>query len=409
MSHPLNIAAAADCDVAALPAWEAALARLLAAAPELAPEELLLGEAEGRVLAAPVVARRSRPSRDLSAMDGYATAGPEPAPGAKFAVVGQAWAGRPFAGSVGVGQVVRVTTGAPVPSGAERVIIDEAVTVEGPLVRVTQTTGTRRHIRPTGSDFQAGDVLAPAGTRLTPPALMAATAAEATRVLVRVQPRVAILVVGDELAGEGPCGDDTIPESASPGVGALAGAWGARVVARRHCGDDPGCLTTAVGELLERCDVLAVIGGASGSERDLTRRAAAKAGATLLFAGVSIKPGKPAWAASEGVRLVVGLPGNPVAALVVARLLLIPTLVRMSGGEPAAALAWRRAPTTASIAACGERETLILAEVQGDGATPLGRQDSASHAQLARLTALIRRPPASPPAAVGEVVDYLDL
>jgi molybdopterin molybdotransferase len=128
-----------------------------------------------------------------------------------------------------------------------------------------------------------------------------------------------------------------------------------------------------------------------------------------LFAGVSIKPGKPAWAASTGARLVVGLPGNPVAALVAARLLLVPTLVKMTGRDPSAALAWRRAPTTANLGASGERETLVLAEAVGGSVTPLDRQESASHAQLARLTALIRRRAASAPAAADELVDYLDL
>ncbi|HEX4740976.1 MAG TPA: molybdopterin molybdotransferase MoeA [Caulobacteraceae bacterium] len=409
MSHPLDIAEAADCGVDALPGWQMALARLLAAAPVLPPEEIALEAAAGRVLAAPVTAPRSRPSRDLSAMDGYAIAGPAPAAGAEFPVVGWAWAGKPFSGQVAADQAVRVTTGAPMPSGAVRVIVDEAVSVEGARIRLVGLAGEKRHVRPAGSDFQAGDVLVAAAVRLTPPALMAAAAAEASRVLARRQPRLAILTVGDELARDERCGDDAIPDSASPGVGALAQAWGARAAGLRRCGDDANDLAAAVEELLDRCDVLVVIGGASGSERDLTRAAAAEAGAVPLFAGVSMKPGKPAWAASTGARLLVGLPGNPVAALVAARLLLVPTLVKMSGAEPATALAWRHGPTMADIPASGDRETLILAEAKGEGVALLERQESASHAHLARLTALIRRPPASPPAAAGELVDYLDL
>ncbi|HEY1930099.1 MAG TPA: molybdopterin molybdotransferase MoeA [Caulobacteraceae bacterium] len=385
------------------------MTRLLAAASVLEPEEISLEAAAGRVLAAPVIAPRNRPARDLSAMDGYAIAGSPPEPGAELAVIGHAWAGRPFAGRLAAGQAVRITTGAPMPSGAERVIVDEAVSVEGSLVRVTRPSGEKRHVRPIGSDFRAGDVLVAAAARLTPPALMAAAAAEASRVLARREPRLAILAVGDELARDERCGDDAIPDSASPGIGALAQAWGAWVVRRRRCGDDANDLATAVRELLAGCDVLAVIGGASGSERDLTRAAAGEAGAGPLFAGVSIKPGKPAWAASTGARLVVGLPGNPVAALVAARLLLVPALVKMAGGDPSATLAWRRGPTTAALAATGERETLILAEASGGSVTPLDRQESASHAQLARLTALIRRLPASPPEAAGEIVDYLEL
>jgi molybdopterin molybdotransferase len=409
LDHPADIAEVADCGVGVLPGWETALARLLAAAAVLPPEEVALEAAAGRVLAAPVIAPRSRPARDLSAMDGYAVAGPAPAPGAEFPVIGRAWAGKPFAGHVAQGEAVRITTGAQMPSGAVRVVVDEAVSVEGRRVRLTRAVGEKRHVRPIGSDFEAGDVLVAAAARLTPPALMAAAAAEASHVLVRREPRLAILAVGDELARGEHCGDDAIPDSASPGIAALAQAWGARVVGLRRCGDNGADLARAVAELLQDCDVLTVIGGASGSERDLTRAAAERAGAEALFAGVSIKPGKPAWAASTGARLVVGLPGNPVAALVAARLLLVPTLVGMSGGEPASALAWRRGPTGAGLAASGERETLILAEAQGDGVAPLERQESASHAQLARLTALIRRLPASPPAGVGEFVDYLDL
>jgi molybdopterin molybdotransferase len=385
------------------------VARLLAAATVLEPEEIPLEAAAGRVLAAPVIAPRNRPARDLSAMDGYAIAGSAPAPGAELPVIGWAWAGKPFAGRLAAGEAVRITTGAPMPSGAERVIVDEAVRVEGSLVRVTRPSGEKRHVRPVGSDFRAGDVLAAAAARLTPPALMASAAAEASRVIVRREPRLAILAVGDELARDERCGDDAIPDSASPGIGALAQAWGGRVVGRRRCGDDANDLATAVGEFLQGCDALVVIGGASGSERDLTRAAAGEAGAGPLFAGVSIKPGKPAWAASTGARLVIGLPGNPVAALVAARLLLVPTLVKMAGGDPSAALAWRKAPTTAKLGATGERETLIPAETAGRGVTPLDRQESASHAQLARLTALIRRRAASAGAVAGEIVDYLDL
>jgi molybdopterin molybdotransferase len=409
LGNPSIIAEVADCGPGALPMWEDALALLGAATVVLAPEEIALAAAAGRVLAAPVTALRSRPARDLSAMDGYAIAGPKPAPAAEWVVIGHAWAGAPFAGRVASGQAVRITTGAPLPAGAERVIIDEAVSVDKAIVRLTRAAGAKRNVRSAGSDFQAGAVLVPAGARLTPPALMAAAAAEATVVLARRRPRLAILAVGDELAAEGECGDDTIPDSASPGVAALAQAWGAQVVRQGRCGDEAGALLAAVAELLESGDVLAVIGGASASERDMTRRAAEQAGARLLFAGVSLKPGKPAWGAAAGERLIVGLPGNPVAALAAARLLLVPTLVRMAGGEAESALAWRRGQILADMGAGGERETLVLAETLGGGVAPLERQESGSHAQLARLTALIRRRPGCPAVTVGEAVDYLDL
>ena len=376
----------------------------------LGTETVQLTEARGRVLAAPVHADRPSPATDVSAMDGYAVregdlaALPESLP-----VAGEAFAGTPYGGGLPDRACLRIFTGAPLPDGADRVVIQEEVRREGGFAHFNLSLSKRRHVRAAGSDFQAGDLLLPAGVRLNAQRLVAAAAANLDAVEVCRRPRVAILATGDELAAPGsPPAAGTIPESVSFGVAALAEEWGATVVSRRRCGDSLPLLRRAAEAAVNEADVVVVTGGASVGEKDFAREMFAPLGLELLFSKVAIKPGKPVWLGRAGATFIVGLPGNPTSAMVTARLFLAPLLERLSGGEAGAAWSWRTLPLVHPMGAEGDRETFHRAAVDRCGAALAVDQDSSAQRALAGSNLLIRRRPRTPAARVGDLVEVLD-
>jgi molybdopterin molybdotransferase len=380
------------------------------AARPLGREAVALAKAHGRVLAQPVRAQLDAPRWDTSAMDGYAVRdadlGTLPArlPVSAEALPGATPVPLPAA------SCMRIFTGGPVPTGADRVVVQEEVEREGGEALFAQPPGGARHVRTRGSDFVAGDVLVAPGRRLDARALVAAAAADLAAVEVWRRPRVVVLGTGDELAEPGTARDRTgaIPESVSLGALTLAEDWGAEPVARSRVRDELPALERAAAEALVAADVVVVTGGASVGERDFARAMFAPAGLELIFSKVAIKPGKPVWLGRVGAKLVMGLPGNPTSAMVTGRLLLAPLLAGISGRDPAEALAWRRAALAEPLEGCGGRETFVRA-VRLDGAVRgLANQDSSAQRTLAAADCLIRRRPGAPPAAAGEEVDVLD-
>jgi molybdopterin molybdotransferase len=378
----------------------------------LGVESVALADARGRVLAEPVLADRASPSCDVSAMDGYAVREADLAilP-ASLPVVGESFAGAGFSGALSPGACLRIFTGAPLPTGADRVIIQEEVRLDDGLATFSQPPGDRRHLRLTGSDFEAGDLLVPAGRRLTAQRIVAAAAANLGKLQVFRRPAVAILATGDELAepGSSPLGDDAIPESVSFGVAALAEDWGARVVSRRRCGDDLAALQAAAAAAVEQADVVVVTGGASVGERDFAREMFAPLGLELLFSKVDIKPGKPVWMGRAGGAVIVGLPGNPTSALVTARLFLAPLLAGLSGRNPREAWAWRSLALGGPMGREGDRETFHRARCDRRGVILADDQDSSAQRALAASDLLIRRRSGEPAAEAGDRVEVLDL
>ncbi|MDO8379522.1 molybdopterin molybdotransferase MoeA [Phenylobacterium sp.] len=391
--------------------FDDATALVAGLARALPSERVRLDQADGRVLAAPLLARHASPAAAVSAMDGYAVREADVSLGAvRLPVMGTAFAGRGFDGPLAPGACVRIFTGAPVPAGADRVVMQEAVGDEGELAFFPQAPCGGRHLRAVGCDFQAGDQLVAAGLRLTPQRLVAAAAADLAELEVVARPRVMILSTGDELhePGHGPGGGASIPESVSFGLAALVRAWGGEVIGRRRTGDDLSVLQAAAGEALRAADLVVVTGGASVGQRDYAKAMFTPFGLDCAFAKVAIKPGKPVWLGRAGGRLVVGLPGNPTAALVTARLLLAPLIAGLGGQDPNRALAWREAPLALALAACGDRETFVRARNTPAGVAPLPDQDSSSQKALALADALIRRRPGDPAAAIGDRVEVLD-
>ena len=392
--------------------FDDAIELIRSVAKPLGTETVSIERAAGRVLSEPVVARIDSPRRDVSAMDGYAVRdrdlGSAPA---SLEVIGESFAGAAWNGTVSEGTCARIFTGAPVPEGAERVVIQENVRREGGRAVIDELPGTARHIRKRGSDFEDGDVLLAAGRELDPRAIVAAAAADTSDVTVYRQPRLHILATGDELAdpGSARANSDAIPESVSYGVAALAGQWGALWLGRTRLRDDLPAMEAAAADAVQSADIVVVTGGASVGEKDFAKTMFDPVGLELVFSKLSIKPGKPVWLGRVGDKLIMGLPGNPTSALVTARLLLAPLLCGMAGQSIDRALAWRTMPLASPLGDCGARETFHRARYVNGAAEILSVQDSSAQKALARADLLVRqraRTSATDAGALGDVLDF---
>jgi molybdopterin molybdotransferase len=300
------------------------------------------------------------------------------------------------------------------PNGADRCIMQEHARRSGDLVRFDPGYGPGWHVRGAGSDFAAGALLLAAGTRLNPRAVVAAAAADVSRVTVARSPRLAIIGTGDELAAPGSAHKraDSIADSVTFGVAAMAQAAGATVISRRIGADCLSTLGRLAEDALAAADVIIVTGGASTGERDYGKAMFAASGLDLIFAKVAIKPGQPVWLGRAKGKWVLGLPGNPTSAMVTARLFLLPLLTRLQGqavseAQPCAALRWRRMPLAAGLAATGSRETFVRARWDDAGLVPLSDQQSGAQAALADADWLIRCVPGQPAGAAGDLVTAL--
>jgi molybdopterin molybdotransferase len=391
--------------------FDEAVELVRSAAAPLGTETIPIEEAAGRVLARPVIARIDSPRSDVSAMDGFAVReeGLDRLP-AFLQLVGGSFAGRGWKGSVAPGACVRIFTGAPVPEGADRVVIQENVRCSGNAAIIDEHPGAARHIRKRGSDFAEGEELLPKGRVLDPRAIVAAAGADLAEVEVFSRPRLHILGTGDELAAPGTARErpDAVPESVSFGVAALAGEWGADCVARTRLPDELPLMQDAARTAVEGADLVVITGGASVGEKDFAKKMFEPLGLELLFSKVSIKPGKPVWLGRAGGRLVMGLPGNPTSAMVTARLLLAPLLSGIAGRSPEDALAWRRAALRSALMECGPRETFHRARRCDEAAEILSFQDSSAQKALAQADLLVRQRAHAPAQHPGDLVDVLE-
>ena len=385
--------------------FDEAAAIVAEAARPLGSEAVSLDQATGRVLAADVIARIDSPRRNVSAMDGYAVREAE-IPG-RLRVVGESFAGQADLPDVGSGECARIFTGAALPPGTDRVVIQEVVRRESEWAIFEEVPGPARHVRKQGSDFRSGDRLLGAGTLLNPRALVAAAAADSATIEVWRRPTFVVLGTGDELAEPGTARDRVaaIPESVSFGAAALGAQWGGECIGRLRLPDDPARLETAARDALANADLVIVTGGASVGEKYFAK-SMFRAGLELLFSKVAIKPGKPAWLGRVGDKLVLGLPGNPTSALVTARLFLAPLIAGISGLDPS--LRWKQAKLAVPLPACGDRETFHRARWLDDLVEPLDFQDSGAQLALAQADVLIRQRPNTLPIAAGQQVPILD-
>ena len=385
---------------------EDALARCLALVAPLPPETVPLAQAAGRWMCKAAVATRNQPPFPASAMDGYAVQG-NPGPDDNFLVIGEAGAGHAFDGQVGPGQAVRIFTGAPVPEGATRVIIQEDVVSLGDRILLKEGLDTATHIRPLGQDFRAGDSLSPRRLRPNDLALLAAMnipSVQATR-----KPVVALVATGDELVmpGEDPRPDQIIASN-SFALKAMVEAEGGEVRLLPIARDTEAELATVLG-LAEGADLIVTIGGASVGDHDLVGRVA---GLEHSFWKLALRPGKPLMAGRLNGVPMLGLPGNPVSAIVCGHLFLLP-MVRAMLGDPAPVPQPRKAILTTDLPPNGPRAHYMRARLTlGDGLpaiAPFDRQDSALLSILGQADALLIRPIDAPACRAGDTVPYLPL
>ncbi len=380
-----------------------ALDRLFALAGPPNPEGVTLAEAAGRVLLRPVAALRDQPPFPASAMDGYAVRAAEAVAGARLRVVGEAAAGRRFGGLVGPGEAVRILTGAPLPPGADAVVMQEDAPRDGEHVTVGPAARTG-HVRAAGSDFRAGAELA-APKRLSPADVALLAAFGRPEVTVARRPAVALISTGDELVMPGEtAGPDTIFAANAFGLHAQLAREGAAPRLLPIADDSEAGLRQAF-ELAEGCDLVVTIGGASVGDHDLVAPVARALGAELSFHRIAMRPGKPILAgrlASGAVLL--GLPGNPVSAMVCGTVFMQP-LVRAMLGLPPAPAARRLARLAVALPPNGPREHYLRARTGPDGTVePFGRQDSSLLSVLAEADCLVVQAPGDPGRQAGEPV-----
>ncbi|MXO74767.1 molybdopterin molybdenumtransferase MoeA [Altererythrobacter aerius] len=384
-----------------------ALARMLAVALPLDAESVATVDAFDRVLAAPVVAAIDAPRADSSAMDGYAVRRADlSVMPARLVVVGESYAGTAAPPALATGKAVRIFTGAPLPTGADHVVVQENCDRDGDVVTVREAGDGNVRLR--AGDFDLGDVLLAAGTRLGAGALVVAAGADLAEVKVVRQPCVVILGTGDELVSPGSARErpGTIPESLSPALAGLVIAAGGKVTRREQLADDLSTLTAIAIRAIEEADLVIVTGGASVGARDFAKPMFGPA-LDFVFNKVAMKPGKPVWLGRVGGTLVLGLPGNPSSALVTARLFMTPLVAGLAGRDAAGSLVWQTAMLGAELPANGARETLLRARWDGDLLVPLISQDSSSQLMLASAAALIRRPANAPAIGAGAPADYM--
>ena len=362
-------------------------------------------EALGRWTAAPVLARRTQPAADLSAMDGYAIRHADlPGP---WRVIGESAAGRPFAGAIGVGEATRIFTGAAMPSGGDAVLIQEEATREGDrlLLAGEGPTGPTRNVRRRGLDFVEGQELVAAGESLTPARLAVAATADVAEVTVARRIRVAVASTGDELVEIGaPVPVGHLPESNRLLLRSLLADLPVEIVDLGILPDDLTTIRNAFAAV--RCDLLLTTGGASVGDHDLVRPALEGAGATIDFWRIALRPGKPMMAGRLGDAQVLGLPGNPVSAFVTTLLFARPLVAALSGARDPLPR-----PTTGTLGedlpANGPRTDYLRAELRGGLLHAAAIQDSSMLLTLARANCLIVRPAHVPAARAGDSAEIL--
>ncbi len=383
-----------------------AIANLLDLVAPLEIEQVPLAQAAGRVLAENLSANRDQPPFAASAMDGYAVNRAELELHAMFKVIGESAAGHRFDGRVGAGQAVRIFTGAPVPEGADCVVIQENVDRKGNLITIVDQPSDSTYIRPAGGDFKRGDVVQ-APKRLAPADVALLAAMNIATVPVRRKPDIALISTGDELVmpGDTP-GPDQIIASNTFGLKAMLEGFGANARILPIARDQKPALEAAF-SLAKDADLVVTIGGASVGDHDLVSDVAQDLGMEQSFYKVAMRPGKPLMGGRMGDAAMVGLPGNPVSAMVCGHVFLKPMVDQMLGlvSEPAL----KTAPLAEGLAANGPRAHYMRAILGPKGIAPCENQDSSLLSVLSGANALLIRPPHDSARESGESVSYLPL
>lgn len=383
-----------------------AQSQLLALAPPLPFQSKPLSNCVGHFLTEPVIARRTQPAADLSAMDGYALHSSDPT--GLWNVVGESAAGRPYGEKVGPSQAVRIFTGAHIPDGCDTVLIQEDAIRDGTSLSLNGTAHIKpsAHIRVAGGDFQEGSTLLDSGIQLTSGAIAVAAMAGYGDLQVGGRPHVSILASGDELRAPGEyCDAAHIPSSNSPMLAAMLASLPCNVT---DCGifeDKMETLETAIQNCL-RSDIIVTTGGASVGDHDLVEPVLRKMGAKIDFWKVAIRPGKPLIVGRIDKTIILGLPGNPSSAYVTATLFLLP-LVRHLAGSNAPLPKVIDGTLSQPLAAGGNRTEFLRAFEENGFISPFSKQDSGMLTPLSKANALLINPINAPARAVGQPAQFI--
>ncbi len=393
---------------------EEALQRIAASFTPLTGQPVRLEHAAGRVLASDAIAQVTQPPSDLSAMDGYVIRYADvPSVPTTLQVVGEAPAGGAYPGTLQPGQAVRIFTGGPVPAGADTIVIQENTKAENGLVTVLEPPQERRHIRKAGLDFVAGQTRLPAGTVLSPRHLALLAGMNLPEIEVIRRPKIALLATGNELVLPGAIpGPNQIVASSGYGLAAMIERWGGEPVMLGIVRDDTQAIVRAI-ESARGCDLLVTMGGASVGDHDLVQAALKAAGGQLDFWKIAMRPGKPLMFGHISGLPLLGLPGNPVSALVCALLYLRAAITALLG-RPDIAPPLATARSRAALPKNDQRQDYLRAELSRDEAGNLFAeafpvQDSSMLSLLARANALIVRRPHAPAVEPGDHVEIIAL
>lgn len=392
-----------------------AIQRILSKLPNLGSEIIPLAAANGRVLAKPLTSSHNQPPFDSSAMDGYAVRAAEVVPGRPLKLAGTAQAGARFIGLMEHGQCVRIFTGAPMPIGADAVIMQEEATAKGNQISFDKPARPGQNLRKQGFDFRRGAELLPTGTALTPQMLSLAAGANQPTLTVTKRPRIAILATGDELVPPGtPLGPDQIVASNSFGLSALLAPYVESIIDLGIVPDDKPKLDAKLLEAFDAgIDILITTGGASVGDRDYVQEVLKDLGVEVDFWKLRMRPGKPLMFGTRGNTMIFGLPGNPVSAHVTATVILKPVLRALLGHPDPL---WPRigVPTLAALPPNGPRRHYMRGNLSRNDigflqVMPIFQTDSGHSSSLALADALIVQPEDHPGAPPGEIVEVIPL
>jgi len=391
-----------------------ALKTIISAVSPTRTETVPLAQATGRLLAVDVVATFDQPPFDGSAMDGYALNSADGASGNKLDIVGISAAGEAFDGNLLSGQCTRIYTGAPMPKGADCVIMQEKVTRVGDQITIEEKVIAKQNVRDKGNDFAQDDVLIGSGTKLSPFHIALAAAANHADICVQRTPTLTLVATGDELVPPGSTLEkDQIIASNGFGLTPLFNHFGADVVDGGIIKDDRETLKSELKRMLaEEPDILVTTGGASVGDRDYVKEVLEELGVNLSFWKIAVRPGKPLMFGTLGKTTIFGLPGNPVSALVTGTVFVIPAIKAKLGQNPEHMIA--RLPLTVEMASNGPRQHYRRAKLvkRADGTLgvdPNMQSDSAHLTSLSASDCFVVQAPQEESKSAGEMVNTLIL
>lgn len=390
--------------------FDEARARILTDVGNVATETVSLSDASGRVLREAVTAKSPIPAFDYSAMDGYAVGiGDFSAEGPwSLPVVGESRTGK-LAPELVTGTTCRIFTGAPLPAGADAIVMQEDVTRAEDRATFVEKPRPGAHVRRKGEDLAAGALALESGCRIGPSQLGLIASLDRSEVVVAKKPRVRIVCTGDELRAPGsPPRPGSIPESNGVALAAFVNQVGGAASVAPYARDDRAETANILRAALDESDLVVTVGGASVGDHDLVRPSLEAAGATLDFWKVRIKPGKPLIFGRRGKVSILGLPGNPVSALVTFVLFGAP-LIRALAGDTKPVARFRTAKLTHAFEQKPGRRGFYRATLDGDEVSVIGNQASGNPASMAWANCLLMLPEDSTGEPAGGTVQVLAL